>query len=323
MRDTHVLITGGLGAIGSALSRALLARGVRRLTIIDDCSSSSPVLCQDILADPRASHIHASITDSACLQAIFAEDGPSTIFHLAAHFANQNSVEHPIEDTETNSLGTVKVLEAAREAHVAKFIFASSSCVYGNSEDFAIDTRNFHLDTPYAINKLHGEYLVQFYHEFHGLNTTILRYFNSFGPGEMPGPYRNVVPNFFARAMRAEPLPLTGSPEASRDFNYVGNAVAATLLAAEKSVSSGKIYNVGSGQETTIGVLADLINRIAGSTAGVVLQPRRAWDSVDRRKADITKTVTELGYAPVIDLEAQLTDTYRWLRDHRTHFPSA
>lgn len=319
---THILVTGGLGAIGSALCRALLSRDVRCLTIIDDCSSSIPKLSADILGDPRVIFHHTSVTDDAILRTVFGSDPPSVVFHLAAHFANQNSVEHPVEDAETNSMGTIKVLEAARKASAAKFVFASSSCVYGNSENFAIDTRDFRLDTPYAINKLHGEYLVRFYHDYHGMNTTILRYFNSFGPGEMPGPYRNVIPNFFARAMRGEPLPITGSREASRDFNYIDNVVAGTLLAAEKPVSTGKIYNIGSGRETSIGELATLINRIAGSGAGIEQKPQRSWDTVLRRKADVSKTIEELGYAPTIDLETQLAETYRWLQQYQHLFPA-
>ncbi len=321
MQGKNVLVTGGLGAIGSALCRAMLARGVASLTIIDDCSSASPLLSKDILDDQRTTFIQKSIVDDSALKEAFSRP-QDVVFHLAAHFANQNSVEHPIDDCNVNSIGTLKVLEQARLAKVSKFVFSSSSCVYGNGPDFSVDTVTFHLDTPYAINKLHGEFLVRFYHDYHKMNTTVLRYFNSFGPGEMPGRYRNVIPNFFMLAMSRKPLPITGDPKASRDFNFVENVVQGTLLAAEKPESNGKTYNIGSGKETSIGEIADMINEIAGSSAGTELKQQRAWDTVFRRKSDISHTERDLGYAPVIDLPTQLRATYEWLQKHRDIFPA-
>jgi len=151
----------------------------------------------------------------------------------------------------------------------------------------------------------------------------VLRYFNSFGPGELPGRYRNVVPNFFLIAYRGEPLPITGDPKASRDFNYIDNTVDATILAAEKKASAGKTYNIGSGAETTVADLAEEINRITGNTAGVTLLPGRQWDRVMRRKADISRTVEDLGYRPVIDLPTHLRATGEWLKRHEKFFPPA
>ncbi|MEK7137729.1 MAG: NAD-dependent epimerase/dehydratase family protein [Patescibacteria group bacterium] len=315
-----ILVTGGYGAIGSALSRELLKGDISKLTILDDFSSSVPAVTEDIRRDSRVTSLEGSVVSDAILSQTFRE-APDTVFHFAANFANQNSVDHPVLDTEVNSVGTMKVLEHSRKSNVSKLVFASSSCVYGNAKSFAIDTRDFHLDTPYAINKLHGEYLVKFYHDYHGMNTTILRFFNSFGPGELPGLYRNVIPNFFALAMAGKPLPITGDPEATRDFNYIENAVAGSLLAAEKPVSNGKIYNIGSGRETSIGELAKLINLIADNKAGTSQKERRAWDTVQRRVADISETEKDLGYEPVVDLENQLKATYEWLKQYQKHFP--
>lgn len=316
----RIVVTGGLGAIGSALCRALLQREIASLTIIDDLSSSAIDTSSDVLADPRTVLLHDSILNEECLRRAFVDRPQDVVFHLAAHFANQNSVENPIADCEVNSVGTTKILEYARKASVKKFVFSSSSCVYGNTENFAVDTKDFHLDTPYAVNKLHGELLVNFYHEYYGMNTTIVRYFNSFGPGELPGQYRNVVPNFFALAMQGLPLPITGDPQATRDFNYVDNAVQATMLAATESVANGNTYNVGSGEELSIGDLAEKINRITSNAAGIEMKEQRSWDSVKRRRADISLTVQDLGYAPIIDIDTQLEQTYAWLQQHRSLF---
>lgn len=316
----HVVITGGLGAIGSALSRSVLSKNVESLTIIDDFSSSSPSVVQDILHDKRVTHLRRSIVSDECLRHAFLDRPQHVVFHLAANFAHQSSLEHPITDCEVNSLGTAKVLEYAHRAGVQKFVFASSSCVYGNAKSYSVDNTDYHLDTPYAINKLHGEYLVNFYHEHHGMNTTILRYFNSFGPGELPGRYRNVIPNFFQRAMRGDVLQITGDETTSRDFNYMENTVQGSLLACEKEIANGKIYNVGSGNEIRIVQLAEMINRIAENSAGIEFKPYRVWDSIKNRRADISKTQQELGYSPVIDFEPQLLKTYEWLKQYEELF---
>jgi UDP-glucose 4-epimerase len=320
VQNAHILITGGLGAIGSALTRELLRADAASIIIIDDCSSSHKELHTEMLADARVKFFEASITHEKALTEAFASK-PSCVFHLAANFANQNSVDHPIRDTEVNSLGTVMVLEQSRINGVEKFVFASSSCVYGNAKTFNVDTRDFHLDTPYAVNKLHGEYLVNFYHDYHKMNTTMLRYFNSFGPGELPGAYRNVIPNFFALAMRGAVLPITGSKTIARDFNFIDNTVRATILAAESEKSNGKIFNIGSGIETPIIQIAESINKITGNTAGIEMRPARSWDTIERRCADISHTNEVLGYTPTIDLDVQLGGTYEWLQRVATDFP--
>jgi nucleoside-diphosphate-sugar epimerase len=193
--------------------------------------------------------------------------------------------------------------------------------VYGNSSTYAIDTTNFHLDTPYAINKLHGEYLVRFYHDYHGLNTTVIRYFNSFGPGELPGRYRNVIPNFFARAMQGLVLPITGDEKTSRDFNFIENTVRGTLLAAQVPIAKGRTYNIGSGREVPIVLLAQKINEIAGNAAGIEFRPPRSWDTVKNRCADISVTIRDLQYSPDIDFDRHLRATYEWLKQYQPHFP--
>lgn len=318
--SSTILVTGGLGAIGSTLCRELLRRGAGKIVILDNCSSSLPETSQDITTDKRTVWIRDSVVNDKALDEAFVHK-PDIVFHLAANFANQNSIDHPILDCEVNSLGTMKVLECSRIAGVQKFVYSSSSCVYGGSPSFEVASKDLHPDTPYAINKLHGEYLVQFYHDHHGMNTTTLRYFNSFGPGEIPGKYRNVIPNFFALAFKGQPLPITGTTETSRDFNFIDNTIAATVAAAEMPASNGNTYNIGSGVETPVMKIAEEINAITGNTAGTVFKPKRNWDTVDRRRADISTTVRDLAYTPVIDLPKQLRATYDWLKRYEDLFP--
>jgi len=304
---SRVLITGGAGAIGSNLTAALVARD-QEVVVLDDLSSGHRTLL------PQGVHlIEASITDDSALSEAFAS-GVDYVFHLAALFANQNSVDHPEADLDANGRGTLKVLEHARRARVRKLLFSSSSCVYGNKAVMAEDDLDFQLDTPYAITKLLGEKYCRFWVKQHGVNIVILRLFNTYGPHEYPGPYRNVIPNFFARAMKGEPLIITGTGDETRDFTFVEDTVRGILGAMFTETVPGDVFNIASGRETRIVDVARMINEIAGNAADIVFQPRRAWDSVSRRRGDIAKAQATFGYRPRVPLREGLERTYAWLR---------
>ena len=307
-----ILITGGAGAIGGNLIKALLNKALK-IIVIDDMDSGYEYLVPN---DPKIVFIKKSILDESALSEAF-ENNIDVVFHLAANFANQNSIDNPEKDLLVNGMGTLKVLEKAKKNKVNKFIFASSSCVYGNIQgEISENTTDFKLDTPYAITKLLGEKYVNFFYEYHKLNTSILRIFNSFGPGENPGKYRNVIPNFFAKAMKNESLFMTGTGQETRDFNWVENTIQGFLLAAEKKESIGETFNIGSGQETKIIDIAERINSITGNRSKIEFKDRRDWDGVISRKANISKARKILGYNPKIDLEKHLKLTYKWLKEN-------
>lgn len=304
-----ILVTGGAGAIGGRLSKELLSRSCAKLIVIDDLSSGNR---ENV---PEGSvFLEGSITDDAVLAKAFAEQ-PEIIFHLAAHFANQNSVEHPREDYETNVVGTLKLLEYARRMKVQRFVYASSSCVYGaQSGPIREDQAPGRLETPYAVSKYAGEEYTRLFHELYNLPTVIVRYFNSFGPGERPGKYRNVIPNFIIAALRGEPLTITGTGDETRDFCFIDNIVSGTISAAISDTAIGQVYNFGSGVETTIRTLAEMINRLTGNTTGIHFLPRRSWDHISRRCADIEMAKKDLGYEPVIQIEEELKKTIEWFQ---------
>jgi nucleoside-diphosphate-sugar epimerase len=155
---------------------------------------------------------------------------------------------------------------------------------------------------------------VQYFQQHYKLPTVTLRLFNSFGPGEPPGKYRNVIPNFIAQAMRGEALTIYGSGEETRDFNWVGNVVQALVASAIQPEAVGEVFNIGSGSETRIIDLARSICRIT-RTADIVFQPRRSWDTVRRRCADISKARCLLGYSPdTTNFEEKLRLTCEWLK---------
>jgi UDP-glucose 4-epimerase len=305
-----VLITGGAGAIGCNLVSALLDKA-EKIVVVDNLDSGHE---EFVPKHARVQFIRGSILDERLMKGVFREN-IDAVFHLAAHFANQNSIDHPEEDLEVNGMGTLKMLRLAQQHGVRRFVFASSSCVYGNVEGAVREDAPHALDTPYAITKLLGEHYAEFYHEYYKLPTVTLRIFNSFGPGEKPGKYRNVVPNFIAAAMKGQKLPITGTGNETRDFNWIGNTVHGLLLAAEKENAVGEVFNIASGKATPIKDIAERINGIAGNDAGIQLVQRRDWDRIMQRRGDISKAKKLLGYEPEIDLDKHLKMTYDWLKE--------
>jgi nucleoside-diphosphate-sugar epimerase len=179
-------------------------------------------------------------------------------------------------------------------------------------EDFV----SLHLDTPYQINKLVGELYCNYFHDYYKLPVAIARYFNVYGPGEAPGRYRNVIPNFMWWAMHGQPLPITGTGEETRDFTYVGDIVDGTLRMGFVEDAVGEAMNLASGTETRIIDLANWINEITGNKAGIVFKPRRDWDKAVRRRASIEKARRILGYEPKTDMKTGLRRVYEWMREN-------
>ena len=306
----EVLITGGAGAIGSHISKKLIDEG-HNVTIIDNLTSG-----REFLVPKKARFIEGSILNHDKLGKAF-DYKPSHVFHLAAFFANQNSVDNPEEDLAINGQGIINVLKLALKNKVKKLIYTSSSCVYGNKEVMKeSDKLPEILDTPYAITKLLGEEYCKFWTQFHGLNTVILRLFNSYGPGEFPGKYRNVIPNFITTAMEGKSLTITGSGEETRDFNFVEDTADGIIKACFSNTKPGDVFNIAGGKETKIKNLVFKINQITGNKAPVIYKQRRSWDHVIRRFGCIEKSKKILKYKPKHTLDDGIEKTYRWLKEN-------
>jgi nucleoside-diphosphate-sugar epimerase len=310
-----ILITGGAGCIGSNLIKALLAHRPARILVVDDLSSASR---WNVPAHPAVRFLQGSVLDDEVLRGAFAEK-PEYVYHLAALFANQNSVDHPEQDLLVNGLGTLKVLQFAHLSGVRRFIYASSGCsVYGSQAPLPLteDYVSIDLDTPYQITKLLGELYGNFFFHYYELPVVRARFFNVYGPGEIPGRYRNVIPNFLYWAMRKEPLPITGTGEETRDFTYVDDVVRGLLAAGTSETAVGEAMNLASGRETTVGSLATLINELTGNPAGVRYVERRSWDKITRRRASVEKAERLLGYRPAVEFETGLRRTWEWFTAH-------
>jgi UDP-glucose 4-epimerase len=308
----RTLVTGGAGAIGSNLVRRLVARG-DDVVVLDDLTSG---YAENVPEGVRL--VAGDVSKDETLDRAFDGEGFDRIFHLAALFANQNSVDHPERDLEVNSLGSLKLAQrASKQRHtLGRLLYVSSSCVYGGYAGCIPETAPFDPHTPYAITKLNAEFYFHYFHQHHGLPVTTVRPFNSYGPGERPGRYRNVIPNFARLALRGEPLVITGTGEETRDFTYVDDLVEGMLLASESEAANGRTYNLASGRETTILDLARMVVAAAGSESPVVFGERRSWDRTSRRWGDISRARADFGFDPKVTVAIGVPRTVEWIRDH-------
>ncbi len=306
-----VLVTGGAGAIGSNLCLNLAELGARTI-ILDDLSATER---WTVPAGPSIRFIEGDVLDDANINAAFSE-GPHLVFHLAAFFANQNSVDHPERDLMVNGLGTLRLLERSVAAGVERFVYASSSSIYGSQTELPIceDRVSINLSTPYQVTKLLGELYCNYFHKHYGLKVVKPRLFNSYGPGELPGRYRNVIPNFIYRAVKGLSLPITGTGGETRDFTYVRDIVDGLLRLGYFDSTIGHEVNLGSGEETAIVDLANMVNELTGNEAGIEYLDRRQWDTGSRRLADIHRARSLTGYEPATSLRNGLEHTVLWFR---------
>lgn len=310
-----VLVTGGAGAIGSNLTSQLAEFGARKVLVLDDLSSAER---WNVPSHPNILFIEGSILDEVLLKRVFFEK-PAFVFHLAAFFANQNSVDHPELDLNVNGLGTLRLLQYAKMAEIERFIYASSGCsIYGSNAPLPLreDFMSIHLSSPYQITKMLGELYCNFFTHHYGMPIVRTRFFNSYGPGEIPGAYRNVIPNFLYWGLQGKPLPITGTGEETRDFTFVGDIVDGLLRAGYFPEAVGQEMNLASGVETKIIDLAKKINDLTGNPAGILFSDRRKWDTKSRLRASVDRAKQLMQYEPNTEFDAGLQLTLDWFRQN-------
>lgn len=310
-----ILVTGGAGMVGNCLVHALEALEPKKIVLVDNLSSSYE---WNLPRGPRVQFIRGDILDEEVLKRAFKEH-PHFVYHLAAHFANQNSVDHPETDLMVNGMGTLKVLEYANLQGVDRFVYASSGCgIYGpdNPMPFTEDHVSTHLYTPYQVTKMLGELYTNYFHNLYEMPVVNARFFNAFGPGEVPGRYRNVIPNFLFWGLKGQPLPITGNGEETRDFTFVGDIVKGLLACAVYDKAVGEAINLASGRETKIIDLATWINELTKNEAGIVFKERRNWDKKNRLVASIEKARRILRYEPKVDVKTGLREAHSWFKEN-------
>ncbi|MHC1729933.1 MAG: NAD-dependent epimerase/dehydratase family protein [Syntrophobacteraceae bacterium] len=315
-----VLVTGGAGAIGSNLIIALsgLVGKNGKILVLDNLSSIRNKDPWNVTPLPNIMFIFGDVRSDVDLKRVFKEE-PRIVFHLAAFFANQNSIDYPETSAEVDIIGQIKLLEYSRIARVEKFVYASSGCaIYGSYPELPLKEEfiSMHLTTPYQVNKMAGEMYCNFYHHHYGLPISNCRFFNSYGPGEIPGQYRNVIPNFIYWGMQGRSLPITGTGEETRDFTYVLDLVQGLIKAGCEERAVGQNFNLASGREIQIRDLAQLVNAATGNKAEIAFIRRRKWDTKPRLLASIEMARQLIGYAPVVTFEEGFHSNIEWFRDN-------
>lgn len=304
------IVTGGAGFIGSALVRALLAQG-RRVHVLDNLSTGNLDNLEEV-ADQITVHEY-DIRDYDRIASVIA--GAERVFHLAALPSVPKSILQPVPSHESNIDGTFNVFRAAAEGHVGRVVYAASSSAYGDTPVLPkVESMPPHPKSPYAVQKLLGEYYASVFAECFGLETVSLRFFNVFGPRQDPtSVYSGVLSIFLTCLIERRSPTIYGDGEQSRDFTYVEDVVGLLLKASEARGVSGKVFNAGNGNRYTLNQTWALLQKIEGVHLPAQYAAPRAGDVRDSQ-ADTTAAVRELGHQPRFNFEQGLRLTLDWYR---------
>jgi len=312
-----VLITGAAGFIGSHLSERLLGKGVTVVGVDNFDNFYDPQVKRDNIAvsmeNERFRLIEADIRDSDAMDKAVG-DGIDAIVHLAACAGVRPSIAQPVLYADVNINGTMVLLEAAKEYDVRKFVFASSSSVYGNNEKVPFseaDNVDFPI-SPYAATKKACELICHTYHHLYDIAMTCLRFFTVYGPRQRP----DLAIHKFARLIEAgKPIPVYGDGSMMRDFTYIDDIIDGVTASIEKC-RGYNIYNLGESRPISVNELIAELEKALGKKAIKEYQPPQPGD-VERTYADVARAVAKLGYDPKTAIEDGLAEFVTWLRRNR------
>jgi UDP-glucose 4-epimerase len=292
-----VLVTGGAGFIGSHLVEMLQAAG-RQVRVLDNLSTGHR---ENLAGAGAVEFIEGDIRDRAAVAA--AVNGTAAIVHLAAVASVQASIDDPVGTHETNLVGTLNLLEAARAHRVARFVYASSAAVYGDTPHLPVAEHDGVAPlSPYAADKLAGEHYLDFYRRKFGLKGTAYRFFNIYGPRQDPSsPYSGVISIFARRIRDAAPVTIFGDGQQTRDFVYVGDLAQLLAQTLTNDATIGQVMNVGRGTECSLLELLAELERIAGRRIERRHEPARVGDIL-RSCADVGRLRAAGGQVPATPL---------------------
>ena len=307
------VVTGGAGFIGSALVRGLLREGASQVVVVDNLLTGHAENLDEVRASVELHQV--DIRDYDSIAPILR--GADVVFHEAAIPSVPRSIQDPVPSHEVNVDGTFQVLRAAAAGKVRRVVYAASSSVYGDTAVLPkIESMNPRPKSPYAVQKLLGEYYSSVFAECFGLETVALRYFNVFGPRQDPSsPYSGVLSLFIGAIIERRPPTIYGDGEQSRDFTYVEDVVNLNIKAASARGVSGRVFNGGNGGRITLNRAWELLQEFESVQIPAVYGPARAGDVRDSQ-ADTTSACTELGYVPRFTFEEGLRLTLEWFRAH-------
>jgi len=311
LKFKKALVTGGAGFIGYHLVDGLLSEGCE-VTVLDNLSTGHLSNLEHI--KERIVFYQGDIRDQEALKK--AARNCDIIFHHAAVVSVPWTVDNPVDSAMVNEMGTLFVLEAARNNNVKRVVIASSSAVYGDDPVIPKhENMNPKPQSPYAVQKLTGEFYTNLYLDLYGLETVCLRYFNVYGPRQDPSsPYSGVISIFMTRACSKETPVIYGDGNQYRDFVFVKDVVRFNLLAADAGKASGKIFNVGTGRFIRINSLWEMISHMAGLDIEPEYKPTRPGDIIES-VADIDSAGKAIGFEPYYSFEKGLEETFKWYTD--------
>ena len=309
-----IVVTGASGFIGSHIVDQLLAKGYSVIGI-DNMRTGRKENLSEAMKNDKFRLLTVDIRD-ANLSSMIEED-VDTIFHLAAISSVKKSVENPIFVNDVNVNGTVNVLELARELKVKRFVFSSSAAIYGNPEEMPVhEDCTFTPLSPYAASKVAGEMYIRSYSSSFGIDSTILRYFNVYGPRQAFSEYSGVISIFINQALTNKPITIEGDGDQTRSFVHVSDVARFTILAGEKNTAIGATINFSGPDLVSIKRIAQLLKEnVQGSKSDVVHGPSRVGDVKDSI-GNIERAQKLLGFTPMIPLERGLQETAEWYRAH-------
>jgi UDP-glucose 4-epimerase len=317
--DAKVLVTGGGGFIGSNLVERLLNEGAS-VRVLDNFATGRRENVLDLIDSVEL--VEGDVQSYE--RAHNAVRGCEVVFHLAALPSVPRSVQDPLTSNATNVIGTLNVLLASRDEGVRRFVYASSSSVYGANPELPKREDMPALPiAPYAVAKQAAEGYCRSFFEVYGLETVSLRYFNVFGPRQDPlSQYAAVIPKFITALLDGEQPTVFGDGEQSRDFTYVDNAVNANLAAADASGVAGQVFNIACGERISLNRLLTDLRELTGSEVEPVYVPARPGE-VLHSLADITRAREALGYDVKVDFRGGLERTLADLEERRRTGESA
>jgi len=311
---SHYVVTGGAGFIGSAIVRKLLDEGARSIVVIDNLLTGRERNLEEIRS--RIDFQRADIRNYEEIAPLIR--GAAVVFHEAAIPSVPRSIDDPVPSHDVNANGTFNVLRAAKEGQAGRVVYAASSSAYGDSDVLPkVESMTPRPKSPYALQKLMGEYYSSIFSSVYGLETVSLRYFNVYGPRQDPSSAYSGVLSLFMRAVLERQAPtIFGDGEHSRDFTFVEDVADLNLKAARAKGVSGNVYNGGNGGRITLNQAWALLQKLEGVTIAPVYAPPRAGDVRDSQ-ADTTLAVRDLGHAPRYGFEEGMRITLEWYRNHR------
>jgi UDP-glucose 4-epimerase len=304
MAYDNVLVTGGAGFIGSHTVDALLARGAK-VWVMDDLSTGALLNLKAWKHDSKLHFTKASVTNRRTVDSLVRK--VDAIMHLAAVVSPRVSMLRPELTARVNVKGTLNLLQAAVASGVHRFVYASSAAVYGNSERVPVpENAPLQPMSPYGASKLAAEKYCDVYCRTHGLETVSLRYFNVYGARQGSNPYSGVIAIFASKLRKGQRPIIYGDGNQTRDFIHVSDVIQANLLALEAKTRAGEVVNIGTGQQTTVRELFDLMAQLINPSTRPVLGPSRPGD-IYRSCADISKAKNLLGFQPKISIRSGLS----------------